>query len=607
MAKIYPDTLSFIGGLLTTRLEGRVDYAKYGVGCRVLENFVVTPTGGIYKRPGLRFVAKAKARDVRLIPFDFNGTESQSYVLEMSSGCIRFFTRGGQLVHADGEHMGEPLELAVAALEGVDLTKLRYVQSADVIYFAHPQMQPWRLERLSATSWAYQAMSFIQNDKEKLPFEVGNYPSLVRIYEDRLVYAATPKQPLNVWMSKLADFTNFDINTNADQTKEPLAEDAIFLRLGGSRVNPVKWLLDMEQLVVGTNAAEIRIQGADIDSPLTPNTAGHKRQSSYGSNDVQAILLGSSAMFVSRTGSNVYTLDYQDFGYRFKSAPLNLLCPEATQPAVVEMHSMGEPEPIAWCILSDGTWSGCTYIRDQNIFAWHRHHTNGKVKTGAIIPSREGDQFWMAVERNGETFIEFLEAPFDVYAADATHSIFMDAMLSGRTEETGIIRGLSYLAGQKVQVMQNGSYLGEMEVEPDGAVRDIRIDAHAYVVAGLGYAAEVQPMRINYQLQQGQGVNFKKRIVGVTLRLLGSIKGEVRAEYEQPIPALNRPGEFGEWQDLLAFPDGAIGGNPPPCLTRTVEVPISGNTSYDGLIRIRQTLPFPLFLTSISYAVEQGG
>lgn len=172
MAKIYPDVHSFVGGLLTAKLEGRVDYSKYGVGCRVLENFIVTPTGGIYKRPGLRFVAKAKANGCRLVPFDFNGTESQSYILELGNGYIRFFTRGGQLMNGS-----TPLEISVPALIGVDLTKLRYVQSADVIYFAHPKMQPWRLERLSATSWAYQALSFITNTTSSsgtLPWAADN-------------------------------------------------------------------------------------------------------------------------------------------------------------------------------------------------------------------------------------------------------------------------------------------------------------------------------------------------------------------------------------------------------------------------------------------------
>ena len=154
MGKTHPVVLSFIGGIISPRLEGRVDLAKYGVGCRELTNAVVTPTGGVYKRPGTRFVARAKGNGVRLVPFDFNGTESQSYVLEVGSGYIRFFSRGGQVV--DGK--GAPLELAVPALEGLDLGRLRFVQSADCLYFAHPDLPPARLERLSATSWAWQPM-----------------------------------------------------------------------------------------------------------------------------------------------------------------------------------------------------------------------------------------------------------------------------------------------------------------------------------------------------------------------------------------------------------------------------------------------------------------
>jgi hypothetical protein len=601
MPKIYPEIHSFTGGMLSPRLEGRIDFAKYGIGCRVLENFIVTPTGGIYKRPGTRFVARAKQKGVRLVPFDFNGTERQSYVLEFGNGYVRFFTRGGQLMLD-----GAPFELPCPALAGIDLTDLQYVQSADVIYFAHPKMKPWRLERLANTSWAYQPLEFLVDDDWPLPFTGENYPSQVRIYEDRLVYAATPQQPVNIWMSRLGDYTDFRINTAADQTDEPLATDAIFLRLNGSRVNPIMWMLDMEQLLVGTNASEIRIQGADIEAPLTPQTTGHKRQSSYGSSKVQAIMLGASGMFVSRTGRNVYALDYQDLGYRFRSAPINLLCQEATDPGVVEMHSMSDPEPIAWCILSDGAFAGCTYIRDQQVYAWHRHSTQGKVISGAVIPWVEGDQFWLAVERGDACFIEYLEAPFDPCSDDATYSVFMDAMLSGVIENQGQAFGMAHMPGASVQLMCDGSYRGEMTVTDNGEIIDDSIRSGSYVVAGLGYEARMQPMRVNYQMQNGSGVSFKKRVVSVVLRVLGSIKGEVRAEYAQAVPATGDAGEFGQWQEIVAFPHGATGGKAPPCRSENIEVSLSGNSSYDGLISVRQALPFPMFLISLSYGIEQG-
>lgn len=608
--KIYPDIHSFIGGILTPKLEGRVDYNKYGVGCRVLNNFIVTPTGGIYKRPGLRFIAPAKTNNIRLIPFDFNSTESQSYVLEVGQGYIRFFTREGQAFNVGGT----PLELAIPQLNGIDLSLLDYTQSADVIYFAHPKMQPWRLERLSALSWAYQPMQFLSGPEQILPFAPDNYPSKVIIYEDRLTYAATPQEPLNLWMSKLANYTEFRLNTNlqnSDSTMEPLPEDSVWLRLTGSRVNPIMWLLDMEQLLVGTNQSEIRVQGRDLDAALTPATAGYKVQSRYGSMNTKAIMLGESAMFCSRTGRDVYTLDYQDFGYRFKAAPLNLLAPEVTEPGVKELHSMSEPEPIAWCILTDGTLAGCTYIKDQQIYAWHKHTTNGKIISGAIIPGNLGDQFWLAVERNGSVYIELLQQPFDYNSPNAVDTVFMDSMLSGTPGIAGQIAGLVHLIGRTVQVVSNGSYIGDVVVDNAGIVYDSKIAANLPACVGLAYEAEMQPMRPNYSIPRsgtmgnvGQSIHFNKRITEVMLRVLGSIKGEIRAEYQQAVAGVEEA-ELGQWQQIIAFPYKAMGSIPPPCRTETVLIPLSGNSSRDGLVRVRQVAPFPLFITALAYGIDQ--
>lgn len=594
MSRVYPEIHAFVGGILSRRMDGRFDFAKYGVGCRVLDNMIVTPTGGAYKRPGLRFVAEAKQPGgIRLIPFDFNGTESQSYVIELGNGYARFYTRGGRLMNGD-----EPFELSVPLIEGIDLTLLNYVQSADVVYFAHPHMQPWRLERHGSLAWVYQPLSFLTDKNWPLPFAAGNWPSRVRIYEDRLWFAATPKQPLNLWGSRTADFLDFRINTASDSTDPPLATDAIFLRLNGSRVNPIMWMLDMEQLVVGTNASEIRVMGSEVDAPLTPETAGHKRQSSYGSNSVQAILLSESAIFVSRTGNMVYTLDYQEFGYRFTADQLNITAPEVVEPGVVELHGTAEPEPIVWCLLANGELAGCTYIKSQNIYAWHRHRTDGKILSAAVIPYLEGDQLWVVVQRENGTFIEYLETPFDPFSEDATYTVLMDSLLSGTAENDGIIYGMPHLAGQTVQVVANGSYLGEFTVAEDGSVTSEKIRANMYVAAGLPYTAMLQPMRPNYALQTGQAVSTRKRVVGVQLRVLGSIMGEVRAEYDGE--------EFGEWQEIISFPHGAIGGQPPQCRSETMRVSLAGNTGFDGLVSVRQRAPFPLYCISLTYVIDQG-
>ncbi|MGA0207756.1 MAG: hypothetical protein ACO3LT_08205, partial [Ilumatobacteraceae bacterium] len=89
---------SFNGGELSPYLDQRPDLDKYQSGCTRLENFIVLPYGGIYRRPGTRYVAETKAGgQVRLIPFNFSTDDA--FVLEFGDGYIRFF-KGGNPVYS---------------------------------------------------------------------------------------------------------------------------------------------------------------------------------------------------------------------------------------------------------------------------------------------------------------------------------------------------------------------------------------------------------------------------------------------------------------------------------------------------------------------------
>ena len=48
------------GGLYTPLIDTRSDVEKYRSGCRTLENFIPRIYGVIERRPGTRFVKKAK-------------------------------------------------------------------------------------------------------------------------------------------------------------------------------------------------------------------------------------------------------------------------------------------------------------------------------------------------------------------------------------------------------------------------------------------------------------------------------------------------------------------------------------------------------------------
>lgn len=51
---------SFNAGEISSRMDARVDEAKYGFSCRILENFIPGIYGGAFRRPGTIYTGTAR-------------------------------------------------------------------------------------------------------------------------------------------------------------------------------------------------------------------------------------------------------------------------------------------------------------------------------------------------------------------------------------------------------------------------------------------------------------------------------------------------------------------------------------------------------------------
>lgn len=145
---------SFSGGECTPEFFGRIDDVKYQSGLATCRNFLVKPHGPVENRPGFAFVREVKdsSKKVRLIPFTYSTT--QTMVIELGAGYIRFHTQGGTVLSA-----GVPYEIANPYAEA-DLFDIHYVQSSDVLTLVHPGYAPRELRRLGATSWTLDVIVF---------------------------------------------------------------------------------------------------------------------------------------------------------------------------------------------------------------------------------------------------------------------------------------------------------------------------------------------------------------------------------------------------------------------------------------------------------------
>lgn len=206
--------VTFGGGEFSPEMYSRIDLAKYTTGLKTARNVFIHPQGGVSNRPGFRYVAAAISNTTksRLIPFEFSDT--QSYMLEFGYQKIRFFINGGQVISGSviqqwsytptiyqpgdqfqylgiiyqltgpfpgnanltlsvvqqnptaygltviGPVSGNPYEVVTPYLD-TDLPLLKYTQSADTIFLAHPNHAPMTLERVADNNWVLMSFAFL--------------------------------------------------------------------------------------------------------------------------------------------------------------------------------------------------------------------------------------------------------------------------------------------------------------------------------------------------------------------------------------------------------------------------------------------------------------
>lgn len=145
LAPYYLLQCSFAAGEISPEVANRVDLDKYNSAVLKARNCHIRPYGPIYKRPGMRFVARTKYSDKKSIIVPFNGaTANDDYLLEIGHEYIR--------VHKNGQYLG--VELATPFTENI-LSNLRFTQSADTLFIASGDYPVKKLVRYSDTSWVF--------------------------------------------------------------------------------------------------------------------------------------------------------------------------------------------------------------------------------------------------------------------------------------------------------------------------------------------------------------------------------------------------------------------------------------------------------------------
>jgi len=244
--------------------------------------------------------------------------------------------------------------------------------------------------------------------KQNRYFNVANdYPSVVAYAQQRLIFANTLADPERIFMSKPGYFTNFT-------TSSPIqADDAVVFRLAGSGMNAVRAVLDLNNVVILTSTSEWVLRG-DAGGVVTPTTINAKQTSYNGSGLVQPVLVDDIAIYLQARGAILRDLRFSYEVDGFKGDDLTLFSNHLFDGfEIVDMAYQQVPQSILWVVRNDGVLLGLTYLRNQQIIAWHKHSfQDGKVESIAVAPNGDQDYLSLVINRNGARHIETMTSRF---------------------------------------------------------------------------------------------------------------------------------------------------------------------------------------------------
>lgn len=424
--------------------------------------------------------------------------------------------------------------------------------------------------------------------------DTTGWPTSGTFHEQRLVLGGSILFPSTVAFSITGDFENFE----PSDTDGTVADDhGMTYTLDSDTINSIVWIKSGRRIRIGTVGQEFIIWSGADDLPITPTTIKADPESSYGSDlGVSSISVGRDVIFVNRTGRKLREMSYNFSEDGHDARDLTLLSENITIGKVVQIAYQSNPDEIIWCVLSTGNLVGLTYVKKQEVVAWHQHSMGGSFEGGhavvdsiAVIPDPEGeyDELWAVIKRtiNGATkrYIERMYRTFDedIILEDG---VFLDSILFYEGAPTMSLRGLNHLEGEEVRIVSSGIDFGIATVV-NGEIPLPRQMTKGYV--GLMYINELRSLKFEGGSRKGVAQGRLTRAHEVTVRLNRTLGGKLGFSKDSKL------------EDIFQRSAADKMGQTPALFTgdKLVNFP-SGHTR--GLqVYIGQTQPLPMTVLSI--------
>lgn len=232
-----------------------------------------------------------------------------------------------------------------------------------------------RLERDSKSVSTWQTSftdDYIQIDYSqsiptyRQPFEsAGDYPGVVGLYQQRMIWASTDNDPSMFWMSVPGDLGNMGVH-------KPLQDDdAINAALPLTRGPRILHCVSHKNLVFLCENSECVVMSGG--EGLSHKTIRSEQQSYTGSSErVRPLVCGNAILFCDRAGASAREYKYDYSLDAMAGRDVSVLNSEmfGRTGGIVDWTYQMFPDSVVWCVMADGTLGLFCYMPEQDVYAW---------------------------------------------------------------------------------------------------------------------------------------------------------------------------------------------------------------------------------------------
>jgi hypothetical protein len=423
----------------------------------------------------------------------------------------------------------------------------------------------------------------------------GTYPGVVAYFQQRRVYASTGQQPDTYFMSQPGAFLNFDTSI------PPVDSDAITGTPWSQQVNGIQWMIAMPGgLVTGTGLGAWLVSGGGgsfgglPQQGITPADEAAAPQAANGfSATVQPIPINYHLLYVQQGGTVVRDLQYNLYANIYQGDDISALSTHLIIGYTITQWTWCEvPFKVVWAVRNDGVLLSLTFLKEQEVYGWARHDTQGAVVSVCSVSEPPYNALYMIVKRTVQGAPQyFVERMDDRVWPSLTSSWCVDSGLRYSGPPITTVAGLDHLDGLTVTGLADGDVIPPTVVS--GGIITLPESASTITV-GLPYTCQLQSVYLDAGQPTVQG--RRKAIFAVTARVRNS--AGVTTGTNQPdgsaIAGDGAPYQTPAWSNMVPFlpppgqPEAAFG-----FFTGDVRINTNADWKKPGQIAIEQKLPLP--------------